>query len=170
MIVRHGKAITSALRLLTDRPDVQDDIRAEPERLPAFVEEVLRYEPPVRGIFRIATRDTEIGGVPVPEGSFVQLMWAIPADTPNADLAGRSPAGEDHAEPRPTTGRRTRAGGGSTPPMNGTSVRPFPARTASGSEGPLAGAARLPALRGDERPGISRRFLERDPARRRRAR
>ena len=47
-----------------------------PTDLPDFIEEVLRFEPPVRGIFRIATRDTRIGDVEVPEGSFVQLMWA----------------------------------------------------------------------------------------------
>ena len=46
-----------------------------PDHIPAFIEELLRFEPPVKGIFRIASRDTEIGGVAVPEGSFVQLMW-----------------------------------------------------------------------------------------------
>jgi cytochrome P450 family 150 subfamily A5 len=71
-----GKAITSGLRLLGERPELQRRLRTEPDRLPAFIEEVLRFEPPVRGIFRIATRDTTIGGVEVPEGSFVQLMWA----------------------------------------------------------------------------------------------
>jgi cytochrome P450 len=71
-----GKAITSGLRLLGERPELQRRLRTEPDRLSAFIEEVLRFEPPVRGIFRIATRDTTIGGVEVPEGSFVQLMWA----------------------------------------------------------------------------------------------
>jgi cytochrome P450 len=71
-----GKAITSGLRLLGERPELQRQLRTEPDRLPAFIEEVLRFEPPVRGIFRSATRDTTIGGVEVPEGSFVQLMWA----------------------------------------------------------------------------------------------
>jgi cytochrome P450 family 150 subfamily A5 len=70
-----GKAITSGLRLLGERPELQRRLRTEPDRLSAFIEEVLRFEPPVRGIFRIATRDTTIGGVEVPEGSFVQLMW-----------------------------------------------------------------------------------------------
>ena len=70
-----GKAITSGIRLLSARPDLQSLLRAEPDRIPAFVEEVLRFEPPVKGIFRLATRDTEIGGVRVPEGSFVQLLW-----------------------------------------------------------------------------------------------
>ena len=53
-----GKAITSGLRLLGERPELQRRLRVEPDRLPAFIEEVLRFEPPVRGIFRIATRDT----------------------------------------------------------------------------------------------------------------
>ena len=44
--------------------------------MPDFIEEALRFEPPVRGIFRLATRDTRIGEIEVPEGSFVQLMWA----------------------------------------------------------------------------------------------
>jgi cytochrome P450 family 150 subfamily A5 len=71
-----GKAITSGLRLLGERPELQRNLRGEPDRLADFIEEVLRFEPPVRGIFRIATRNTEIGGVEVPEGSFVHLMWA----------------------------------------------------------------------------------------------
>ena len=71
-----GKAITSGLRLLGERPELQDRLRAKPEGLPDLIEEILRFEPPVRGIFRIATRDTTIGEVEVPEGSFVQLMWA----------------------------------------------------------------------------------------------
>jgi cytochrome P450 len=70
-----GKAITSGVRLLAEQPGLQADLRARPEHIPAFVEELLRFEPPVKGIFRIASRDTEIGGVAVPEGSFVQLMW-----------------------------------------------------------------------------------------------
>jgi cytochrome P450 len=71
-----AKALTTGLRLLGDRPSLQDALRAEPARIPAFVEEVLRYDPPVRGIFRVAVRDTTIGGVPVAEGSLVQILWA----------------------------------------------------------------------------------------------
>ena len=70
-----AKAITTGLRLLSSRPELQDLLRAEPERIPAFVEEVLRFDPPVRGIFRMARHDTTIGGVPVAEGSLVQVLW-----------------------------------------------------------------------------------------------
>jgi cytochrome P450 len=51
-----GKAITSGVRVLANRPE----LRARPERIPAFIEELLRFESPVKGIFRIATRDTQI--------------------------------------------------------------------------------------------------------------
>jgi cytochrome P450 len=70
-----GKAITSGVRVLATQPKLQSELRARPDHIPAFIEELLRVESPVKGIFRIATRDTEIGGMPVPEGSFVQLMW-----------------------------------------------------------------------------------------------
>ena len=70
-----GKAITSGVRVLATQAQLQSELRARPGRIPAFIEELLRVESPVKGIFRIATRDTQIGGVAVPEGSFVQLMW-----------------------------------------------------------------------------------------------
>ena len=69
-----AKAITTGLRLLGERRALQDALRADPARIPAFVEEVLRFDPPVRGIFRLARHDTEIAGVPVAEGSLVQIM------------------------------------------------------------------------------------------------
>ena len=70
-----AKAITTGLRLMTEHPGLQDQLRADPARIPAFVEEVLRFDAPVRGIFRMARHDTTIGGTHVPEGSLVQIMW-----------------------------------------------------------------------------------------------
>jgi cytochrome P450 len=70
-----AKAITTGVRLLGERPQLQERLRAEPSAIPAFVEEVLRFDAPVRGIFRIAVHDTQIGDVAVAEGSIVQLMW-----------------------------------------------------------------------------------------------
>lgn len=70
-----GKALTTALRFLVERHDLQSDLRADPSQIPVFVEEVLRYDPPVKGIFRIAVRDTVVGDTHIPEGSFLQLMW-----------------------------------------------------------------------------------------------
>lgn len=47
-------------------------IVAEPELIPNAVEELLRYEGPVQSAtFRTALKETEIGGVTIPEGAFV---------------------------------------------------------------------------------------------------
>ena len=70
-----AKALTTGLKLLAERPELQRELSADPGRIPAFVEEVLRFDPPVRGIFRLARRDTTVGGVDVPEGSLLQILW-----------------------------------------------------------------------------------------------
>ena len=65
----------SAAWILTDRHDVQEDLRSEPDRLGAFIEEALRYEPPFRGHYRYVWRDTTLAGVEVPADSHLLLMW-----------------------------------------------------------------------------------------------
>ena len=42
----------------------------------AAVEELLRYSPPVRALFRAVTKDTELGGTKVPEGATVMMLFA----------------------------------------------------------------------------------------------
>ena len=65
----------SAAWILTDRPDIQKQVRDNPELLGAFIEETLRYESPFRGHYRHVWRDTNLGGVPVPANSHLLLMW-----------------------------------------------------------------------------------------------
>jgi len=65
----------SAAWILTDRHDVQEHLRSEPDRLGAFIEEALRYEPPFRGHYRYVWRDTTLAGVEVPAESHLLLMW-----------------------------------------------------------------------------------------------
>ncbi|MFN2537774.1 MAG: cytochrome P450, partial [Mycobacteriales bacterium] len=67
--------IASCCRQLAEDPALQSRLREHPELIPAFVEEVLRLEPPVQGLFRLATVDTQIGGVTVAAGSFVWLLY-----------------------------------------------------------------------------------------------
>ena len=54
-----------------------------------FVEEVLRLEAPVQGLFREPKHDMEIAGVKIPKGSVIVLKWAAanrdPAQFPNPD-------------------------------------------------------------------------------------
>ncbi|BDB39762.1 MULTISPECIES: cytochrome P450 [Mycobacterium] len=65
----------SAVWILAERPDIQRQVREHPELLNAFIEEVLRYEPPFRGHYRHVWRDTTLGGVAVPANSHLLLMW-----------------------------------------------------------------------------------------------
>lgn len=68
--------IGNALRILAERPGVQAALRHDPRRVPAFVEEVLRFESPFRFHPRSTPRDTELGGSLIPEGAMVVLLWA----------------------------------------------------------------------------------------------
>jgi cytochrome P450 family 144 len=67
--------IANAVRLLAERPDLQAELRAEPGKVAAFVEEVLRYDGPFRYHPRTASRDAMLGGVEIPEGAMVMLLW-----------------------------------------------------------------------------------------------
>lgn len=79
----------SAAWILTDRPEIQQQVRENPELLGAFIEEALRYEPPFRGHYRHVWRDTTLGGVEVPANAHLLLMWGaanrdpVQFDAPN---------------------------------------------------------------------------------------
>ena len=47
-----------------------------PKLIQNLVEEALRYETPTAGMWRLVMRDTELGGVAVPQGSMLQLRYA----------------------------------------------------------------------------------------------
>lgn len=56
-------------------PALMERIRANPSDIPALVEEALRFEPPVHGIFRTTLADVEVAGVTIPEGSRVLVVY-----------------------------------------------------------------------------------------------
>jgi len=90
--------IGSATRMLVDRPAVQMELRKEPAKIPVFLEEALRLESPFRGHFRIVTEDTTLGGVEIPKGSRVMLMWG---SANRDDVAFPSPGELDLERARP---------------------------------------------------------------------
>jgi cytochrome P450 len=51
------------------------NLRKDPESIAAFIEEVVRLDGPATGNLRRTTRNTEIAGFPLPEGSTVSLLW-----------------------------------------------------------------------------------------------
>ncbi len=67
--------IGSAAWVLATRPDLQQRLRAEPDLIPAFLEETLRFEPPFRGHYRHVLRDSELAGHDLSAGSRLILLW-----------------------------------------------------------------------------------------------
>ncbi|MGI9623804.1 MAG: cytochrome P450 [Acidimicrobiales bacterium] len=76
-------ALTSGLWLLVQSPDIQDELRADPSKARAWVDEVLRLESPTQGMDRHTARDTELCGVKIPEGSHVHIRYAAANRDPN---------------------------------------------------------------------------------------
>ncbi len=68
--------IGNSARMLAERPALQDELRADPELVPRFLEEVLRLESPFRGHYRHVRHDTELGGVPLAGGDHLFLLWS----------------------------------------------------------------------------------------------
>jgi cytochrome P450 len=66
--------LSHTARQLIEHPAVFERVRADPSLIPKLVDEVLRLEPPVRAVYRLATADTELSGVPIPKGSKVLVM------------------------------------------------------------------------------------------------
>jgi cytochrome P450 len=57
-------------------PEVQEQVRADRSLVDGLVEEALRYEAPVGGLFRQAKQDVEVGGTTIPAGDHVWLLYA----------------------------------------------------------------------------------------------
>ena len=58
---------------LLQHPEQLSLLRADPAKIPAAVEEMLRYDPPIIFTSRVATTDMELGGVPVEADQLVML-------------------------------------------------------------------------------------------------
>ena len=58
---------------LLTHPDQLDAVRADRSLLPQAIEEGLRWEPPLHGIARVATVDTELGGVAIKSGAVLSV-------------------------------------------------------------------------------------------------
>jgi cytochrome P450 len=68
------RLLGAALRIVAERPDIQEALRANPETTPNFVDEVLRIESPIKGDFRVARVATTVGGIDIAAGTTVMLL------------------------------------------------------------------------------------------------
>ena len=68
------KLVSSAVRFIGDNPGYEAMLRRDRSKIPAFLEETLRMESPVKSHFRMASTTTTVGDVEVPAGSTVMLL------------------------------------------------------------------------------------------------
>lgn len=81
--------LTAGLYYLIGNPDQMAKLKADPSLVPNFVEETLRYLTPTNNMWRVATQDAEIGGVPIKKNDLILLRYGSgnrdDAHFPNAD-------------------------------------------------------------------------------------
>jgi hypothetical protein len=67
--------ISNGMVVLQEHPTARDRLAAEPHRIPAAIEELLRLETPVVGLCRTTTRAVERHGVTIAAGEKVLLLF-----------------------------------------------------------------------------------------------
>ena len=75
--------MSAGMLTLLEHPEAWQQLVADPELIPAAIEEVLRYTTVVQWFARTATTDTELSGVPIAEGERV-VMWYTSASRDEA--------------------------------------------------------------------------------------
>ncbi len=68
--------ITNMIRCLAQDSELQERVRREPALIDGLIEEMLRFEAPVGGLFRQTKVDVEIAGTSIPAGDHLWLVFA----------------------------------------------------------------------------------------------
>ena len=93
-------ATSAAVELFATYPDQWDRLRANPQEIPHAINEVLRFESPIRAFAREATHDQVIDQCTIPAGARVLMLYACanrdPRKYPNADRFDISRHPSDH--------------------------------------------------------------------------
>jgi cytochrome P450 len=69
-------AISNALYLFASHPEQWQLLKDEPNLMANAINEVVRYEPPLRAFARYVSQHSEVDGVTIPSGARVLVMYA----------------------------------------------------------------------------------------------
>ncbi len=83
------RTTTVLLTGLLSNPDQLEAVRADRLLIPQAIDEALRWDGPVVGSMRETVTDTVVEGVPIPSGTFIDLLYGA---------ANRDPAMYEHPE------------------------------------------------------------------------
>lgn len=68
--------LSGAIVALAEHPDQRAALAADPSRIPAAVEEALRWVTPIQTFCRTVVADTTVGGHPVHAGEYLVMLYA----------------------------------------------------------------------------------------------
>lgn len=68
-----SRLIAMAVRVMGENPQLQDQLRQDPSLLPDFIEEVLRYDGPVKVSYRMVRRDMQVAGMDLKAGTILTV-------------------------------------------------------------------------------------------------
>ncbi len=70
------KLLTNLMHHLAEEDGLEEQLREDPTLIDNFIEEGLRFEAPVGGLFRMAKEDTTVGGTQLRKGDHIWLIFA----------------------------------------------------------------------------------------------
>jgi cytochrome P450 len=101
-----ARFLGNAVKFIAENPDIQELLRDDRARIPNFVEEMLRFNSPVKVNMRMARRTTTIGGIEILAGStVVMLLPAIARDPRRFDCPAEFQQERDNAREHIAFGR-----------------------------------------------------------------
>lgn len=68
-----NRLLANGFRVIATRPDIQQELRDDPKRIPNFIEELLRYEGSVKSGGRMCQKTITLGGVEIKAGTTILM-------------------------------------------------------------------------------------------------
>lgn len=68
------RMLGAAVQVLAEDPELQQRLRDDRGLIPPFIEEILRFESPIKGDFRLSKVPVTVGGVDLPAGTTLMVL------------------------------------------------------------------------------------------------